>query len=73
MRFQRRRRRRVCQMCAGRDVDYKDVNVISRYINDRGRILPRRATGTCAKHQRYIARQVKRARHMALIPFVKEK
>lgn len=65
------RRRRVCQMCAGRDIDYKDVNVITRYINDKGKISPRRSSGACAKHQRHIAREVKRARFMALIPYVK--
>ena len=58
-------------MCAGKDVDYKDVNIISKYINDKGKIMPRRMTGACAKHQRYISKQVKRARFMALIPFVK--
>ena len=59
-------------MCAGKDVDYKDVDTIRKYINgDKGKILPRRITGACAKHQRHIATQVKYARFMALIPFVK--
>ena len=58
-------------MCAGKSVDYKDVAIISKYINDNGKILPRRFTGTCAKHQRHVAEQVKLARHMAFIPFVK--
>lgn len=58
-------------MCAGKPVNYKDINIISKYISDSGKILPRRFTGTCAKHQRYIASQVKLARFMALIPFKK--
>ena len=65
-----RKRKKVCQLCAGKTLDYKDVDIIKRYINEKGKILPRRVTGTCAKHQRFVAEQVKRARHMALIPFV---
>ena len=66
------RRKKICQMCAGKDVDYKDVDTIRKYINgDKGKILPRRITGACAKHQRHIAQQIKRARFMALIPYVK--
>lgn len=65
------RKKKICQMCAGKSVDYKDVPIISKYINEKGRILPKRMTGACSKHQRYIAMQVKRARFMALIPFVK--
>lgn len=67
----RKKRKKVCYMCIGKTVDYKDVNVISKYINDSGKILPRRFTGTCAKHQRHVASQVKLARLMALIPFTK--
>ena len=67
-----RKKKKICQMCAGKDVDYKDVEVIKKYISgDNKKILPRRITGACAKHQRHIATQVKYARHMALIPFVK--
>ena len=66
-----RKKKKICQMCAGKDVDYKDPMIISKYINDKGKIMPRRMTGACAKHQRHIAQQVKRARFMALIPFVK--
>lgn len=66
-----RRKKKICQMCAGKSVDYKDVPIITKYINDKGKILPRRMTGACAKHQRHIAKEVKRARYMALIPFVK--
>ena len=65
------RRKKICQMCAGKSVDYKDVPILLKYINEKGKILPRRMTGACAKHQRHIATQVKRARFMALIPFVK--
>ena len=66
-----RKKKKICQMCAGKSVDYKDVPIITKYINDKGKILPRRMTGACAKHQRYIAMQNKRATFMALIPFVK--
>ncbi len=66
-----RKKKKICQMCAGKSVDYKDTMVINKYINDKGKILPRRMTGACAKHQRHIANQVKYARFMALIPFVK--
>ena len=65
------RRKKICQMCAGKSVDYKDVMIVSKYINEKGKILPRRVTGACSKHQRYIAMQVKRARMIALLPFVK--
>ncbi|HIS90593.1 MAG TPA: 30S ribosomal protein S18 [Candidatus Faecisoma merdavium] len=67
-----RKKKKVCQMCAGKSVDYKDVDTIKRYIsNERGKILPRRITGACAKHQRHIANEIKKARFMALIPFTK--
>ncbi len=66
-----RRRKKICQMCSGKDVNYKDVEIIKKYISESGKILPRRITGACARHQRYIANQVKRARFMALIPFKK--
>ena len=67
-----RKKKKICQMCAGKDVDYKNVEVIKKYISgDKGKILPRRITGACAKHQRHIAGEVKKARFMALIPFVK--
>jgi small subunit ribosomal protein S18 len=65
------RKKKICQMCAGKSVDYKDVPIIQKYINEKGKILPRRMTGACALHQRYIAMQVKRARFMALIGFTK--
>ncbi len=68
-----RKKKKVCQMCAGKSVDYKDVEIIKKYIsNDSKKILPKRMTGACAKHQRHIANEVKKARFMALIPFVKD-
>ncbi len=66
-----RKKKKICQMCAGKSVDYKDTMIISKYINEKGKILPRRMTGACAKHQRHIAQQVKYSRFMALTPFVK--
>ena len=66
-----RKKKKICQMCAGKSVDYKDVMIINKYINEKGKILPRRMTGACAKHQREIAKQVKRARFMAILPYVK--
>lgn len=65
------RRRKVCQFCADKDkkIDYKDVDTLKNYITERGKILPRRVTGTCAMHQRAITTAVKRARVVALLPF----
>ena len=65
------RRKKICQMCAGKSVDYKDVMIVSKYINEKGKILPRRMTGACAKHQRHISNQIKIARYMALLPYTK--
>ena len=65
-------RRRVCRFCVDKDgtIDYKDSAKLRHYISDRGKIEPRRRTGTCAKHQRVLARAIKRARHLALLPYV---
>ncbi len=65
-------RKRVCRFCVEgiEEIDYKDVNRLRNYISERGKILPRRMTGTCAKHQRQLARAIKRARILALLPFV---
>lgn len=62
---------RVCQFCADKNIiiDYKNVSLLSSYINREGKIRPRRQTGTCAKHQRKVALEIKKARHMALLPF----
>ena len=67
----RRKKKRICQMCAGKSVDYKDVPIILKYVNEKGKIENRRHTGACAKHQRHIAKQIKYARFMGLIPYVK--
>ena len=67
-----RRRKKVCVFCADKanaGIDYKDVNKLKRYVSERGKILPRRITGNCAKHQRALTVAVKRARHIALIPY----
>ena len=66
-----RKKKKICQMCAGKSVEYKDVAVVSKYINEKGKIMPRRMTGACSRHQRHIANQIKLARFMAIIPEVK--
>jgi small subunit ribosomal protein S18 len=73
-RRQRKTRRKSCAFCADgvKTIDYKQVDVLQRYMNEYGRIRPRRQTGTCAKHQRALAQAIKRARHIALVPFVRE-
>jgi small subunit ribosomal protein S18 len=67
-------RPRVCQFCTDRNtvLDYKQSDILRRFISEDGKIRPRRQTGTCAKHQRALARAIKRARHMALLPFTGE-
>lgn len=67
-------RRKVCAFCVdhAEAVDYKSVERFGRYISDRGRIEPRRKTGTCARHQRMLATAIKRARHVALLPFTQD-
>ncbi|MCR5520802.1 MAG: 30S ribosomal protein S18 [Lachnospiraceae bacterium] len=66
-----RRKKKVCSFCveAGSAIDYKDINKIKKYISERGKILPRRISGTCAKHQRALTVAIKRARHLALLPY----
>ena len=66
-----RRRKKVCVVCADKNavIDYKDVNKLKRYVSERGKILPRRITGNCAKHQRALTVAIKRARHIALMPY----
>ena len=68
-----RRRKKVCVFC-GKDneISYKDVNKLKRYISERGKILPRRITGNCAKHQRELTTAIKRARHLAILPYVQD-
>jgi small subunit ribosomal protein S18 len=65
-------RRRYCSFCKEKieDVDYKDITVLRRYVSERGKIKPRRTSGACRRHQRQIALAVKRAREMALLPYV---
>lgn len=67
----KRRRRKVCSFCVDKidQVDYKDSGRLRRYISERGKILPRRVTGNCARHQRQLTRAIKRSRYMALLPY----
>ena len=66
-----RRRKKVCYFTANHidHIDYKDVDLLKRYISEKGKILPRRVTGTCAYHQRELTTAIKRARHVALLPY----
>lgn len=70
----RNRRRKVCFFTANgiTHIDYKDVDMLKKFVSERGKILPRRVTGTSAKYQRMLTIAIKRARHMALLPYVKE-
>jgi len=67
-------KKKVCRFCERnlRDIDYKAVEILRKYVPDRGKIAPRRITGTCAYHQRKLARAIKRARLLALLPFVED-
>jgi small subunit ribosomal protein S18 len=69
-----RRRRKPCRLCEAkvRKIDYKDERLLRRFIVERGKIIPRRVSGNCQKHQRQLTRAVKRARHLALLPFTAE-
>lgn len=58
-------------MCTGKTVNYKEPEILRKYINEKGKILPRRVTGNCAHHQRMIAKEIKRARAIALLPFTR--
>ena len=68
----RKGRRKVCRFCADKieTIDYKDVARLRNFVSERAKILPRRVTGTCAAHQRELTVAIKRARHLALLPFV---
>ena len=70
----RRPRRKVCQFCVDKveHIDYKDTARLRKYVSDRAKILPRRMTGTCAMHQRQLTEAIKRARHVALMPYTAE-
>ncbi len=65
-------KKKVCKFCHNKDmvIEYKKSDILEKFLTERGKILPRRITGTCAKHQRHIALEVKRARMIALLPFV---
>jgi small subunit ribosomal protein S18 len=66
-------KKKVCKFCVQKlKIDYKDSDTLRRFVTERGKILPRRITGTCAKHQRALALSIKRARIIALLPFVAE-
>ena len=67
----RKVRKKVCALCANKDLvlDYKNAEQLKKFVNEKGKILPRRATGACAKHQRDITLAVKRARHIAILPY----
>jgi len=71
---ERRPKRKVCNFCADKihDINYKDVTRLRKYISERGKILPRRISGNCAKHQRLLTVAVKRARIIAFLPFTSE-
>ena len=68
----RKSRKKVCAFCMDKieHIDYKDVPRLRRYLSDRAKIIPRRETGTCARHQRQLTVAVKRARHLAFLPYV---
>jgi len=69
--FRNKKRRKVCAFCVDKvdHIDYKDAAKLRKYISERGKILPRRMLGTCAKHQRQLTVAIKRARHLALLPY----
>jgi len=66
------KKRRICRFCEENAlyVDYKDEKILQRFITEQGKIIPRRTSGTCANHQRILNTAIKRARHLALLPFV---
>jgi small subunit ribosomal protein S18 len=72
--YRRRPKRKVCTFCAEKaaHIDYKDINRLRRFVTERGKILPRRVSGNCAKHQRAMAVAIKRARELALLPYAGE-
>ncbi len=67
------RRKKYCKFCAEgiKRIDYKNIDLLRSFISERGRIIPRRISGVCSKHQRQLSKAVKRARHLALLPFIK--
>ena len=69
---QRRIKKKVCMFCADKNlvIDYKEVDKLKKFVSEKGKILPRRVTGLCAKHQREMTTAIKRARHIALLPYI---
>ncbi|MEG1705533.1 MAG: 30S ribosomal protein S18 [Clostridia bacterium] len=67
----RKPRKKICTLCAEKqdELDYKDIEKVKKFVSDKGKILPRRVTGTCAKHQRKVVEAIQRARHIALLPY----
>jgi small subunit ribosomal protein S18 len=74
MKKRRGRRKKVCSFCADKttNIDYKDVRKLGKYVTERGKILPRRITGTCATHQRALTTAIKRSRIVALLPYTQD-
>ena len=70
----RKGRKKVCEFCVNKveQIDYKDVTKQRRYLSERAKIVPRRVTGTCARHQRQLTVAIKRARHLALLPYISD-
>ena len=72
--FRRKSKKKVCAFCVDKvaEIDYKDIAKLRRYVSERAKILPRRISGTCAKHQRQLTVAIKRARHIALLPYTSD-
>ena len=72
--FRRKSKKKVCAFCVDKvaEIDYKDIAKLRRYVSERAKILPRRISGTCAKHQRQLTTAIKRARHVALLPYTSD-
>jgi small subunit ribosomal protein S18 len=72
--YRKKPKKKVCAFCVDKvaDIDYKDTAKLRKYISERAKILPRRITGNCAKHQRQLTQAIKRARHIALLPYTSE-
>ena len=68
------KKRRTCRFCETKEIyiDYKDEKRLTRFVSEQGKVIPKRITGTCAKHQRQLVQAIKRARHLALLPFVSD-
>ena len=72
--FKPRKKKKLCAFCADKieHIDYKDVTRLKKFVSERSKILPRRITGTCAKHQRQLTVAIKRARHIAILPYISD-